>query len=84
MSKVSGVIDRAMVYQHYPQHFGVGEVLSRRMVAERVGCSYSNAAYHLERAVSNGLLNKQYGFAQANQPGWVYALPETMPRLGDM
>ena len=72
--------ERGITYTQYPFLFKSGEVLSRRQVAERVGRSYSAAMYHLERAVSAGLLNKRYGFC-GTQPGWCYALPETMPRL---
>lgn len=73
--------ERAITYLEYPHYFQDGVILSRRQVADRVGRSYSTAVYHLERAVSAGLLNKAWGFATTQQPGWVYALPETMPRL---
>lgn len=73
--------ERGITYIEYPRLFAAGEILSRREIAERVGRSYSCAVYHLERAVSAGLLNKQYGFTTKYQPGWVYALPETMPRI---
>ena len=73
--------ERGITYQQYPFLFDDGEILSRREVAKRVGRSYSAATYNLERAVSAGLLNKRYGFTNRYQPGWVYALPGTMPRL---
>ena len=73
--------ERGITYTGYPELFDDGEILSRREVAKRVGRSYSAATYNLERAVSAGLLNKQYGFTNNYQPGWVYALPATMPRL---
>jgi Fic family protein len=71
---------RGITYLTYSQYFQPGDILSRRDVAERVGVSYSNAVYHLERCVSDGILHKQRGFI-GRQPGWVYALPETLPRL---
>jgi hypothetical protein len=73
--------ERGITYQIYPDYFKPGEILTRRQVAARVGRSYSVSVYHLERAVSAGLLNKQYGFSTNGQPGWLYALPGTMPRL---
>jgi hypothetical protein len=72
--------ERGITYTGYPNVFAPGEILSRREVSERVGRSYSAVVYNLERAVSAGLLNKQYGFTNRYQPGWVYALPATMPR----
>jgi hypothetical protein len=68
--------ERGITYRDYPQMFRVGELLSRKQVAERVGRSYGTALYHLERAVSAGLLLKIYSYI-GNQPGWGYCLPET-------
>lgn len=72
--------ERGITYQAYPLLFKRGDVLSRADVADRVGRSYTTAMYHLERAVSAGMLHKVYGMIGV-QPGWLYALPETMPRL---
>lgn len=72
---------RAARFFDYVRAIGKGEVVSRAMMAERMGCAYSTAHYNLERAVMEGYLNKAYGFASAQQPGWIYALPETMPRM---
>jgi len=47
-----------------------------------MGVPYSTALYNLERAVTEGYLNKRVGYASENHAGWLYALPETMPRLG--
>jgi len=71
---------RGITYEQYPSLFAKGEILSRRQVAERAGRRYSTALYHLERAVSAGLLIRVYGYI-GTQPGWVYALPETLPML---
>lgn len=73
--------DRALRYLDYVDQIGKGEIVTRKDMAEKMGCSYSAAMYNLERAVANGALNKQYGYATENQPGWLYALPATMPRL---
>lgn len=74
--------ERGITYHVYPGFFNRGDILNRSQVAERAGRSYSTVTYHLERAVSAGLLNKQYGFpADCTQPAWLYALPEDMPRL---
>jgi len=72
---------RAARYLDYARAVGQGEIVSRQMMAERMGVSYSTARYNLEIAVSENVLNKQYGFASESQPGWIYALPETMPKL---
>jgi len=74
-------VTRGITFEQYVALFGVGEILSRSDVAKRKGVSYSNAAYHLERAVAHGMLHKQHGYASDNQPGWVYGLPQTMPSL---
>lgn len=74
---------RALRYLDYVDLIGVGELVSRDDVAGRMGCPYSTALYNLERAVSEGALNKMYGIINV-QPGWLYALPVTMPRLEGM
>lgn len=75
--------ERGITFLTYPDLFKQGEMLSRSEIAARVGRSYSTVMYHLEKAVAYGLLNKQYGFI-GKMPGWIYALPETMPRLEGM
>jgi hypothetical protein len=72
---------RAARFLEYAAQVGQGEVVSRAMMAERMGCSYSTARYNLERAALEGVLNKAYGFASAKQPGWIYARPEDMPKI---
>lgn len=67
---------RGITYTEYPKLFGAGELLSREQVAGRVGRHYSTAMYHLERAVSAGLLDKVYCYI-GEQPGWGYCLPGT-------
>ena len=73
---------RAVRYFDYVNAIGQGELVTRSDMALRMGASYSAVMYNLERAVLEGALNKAYGYATENQPGWLYALPETMPRLG--
>lgn len=72
---------RAARFLEYAAAVGEGEIVSRRQMAERMGASYGAALYNLERAVSEGALNKQYGFASSQQPGWLYALPGTFQTL---
>lgn len=74
-------IIRGVTHERYVNAIGEGAIVSRRDVANLMGVSYTTALYHLERAVKRGLLNKRFGYASDNQPGWVYALPATMPRL---
>lgn len=71
---------RGITYELYAEALEQGEQASREDIAFLMGVSYSTATYHLERAVRAGLLNKQYGYI-SKQPGWLYALPSTMPRL---
>ena len=73
--------ERGITYEQYAGVIGEGEVLSRKEVAERVGKHYSTVTYHLERAVSAGLINKAYGYTASGQPGWVYAKKRTMPKF---
>lgn len=72
---------RAARYIEYADAVGEGEIVSRSQMARRMNSSYGAALYNLERAVSEGLLKKAYGFASQRQPGWVYALPGTWPTL---
>jgi hypothetical protein len=72
---------RALRYLDYVDAIGKGETVSRRDMMCRLNAAYSTAQYNLERAVSEGELHKVYGFATDTQPGWLYALPETMPKL---
>lgn len=74
--------NRAAKFLLYVEHFGAGDVRSRKEVARLMGVPYSTALYNLERAVTEGYLNKRVGYASENHAGWLYALPETMPRLG--
>jgi len=83
MERETQVKMRGIKYIEYANALGQGEILSRDDFAELMGASYSTATYHLERAVMAGLLNKQYGFI-SHQPGWLYALPSTMPRLAGL
>ena len=71
---------RGIKFEEYVRVVGEGDILSRADFQELMAASYSTVVYHVERAVKAGLLNKQYGFISL-QPGWLYALPATMPRL---
>lgn len=72
---------RALKFLDYVDKVGQGDIVSRRDMCARMQAPYSTVVYNLERAVSEGYLNKQYGFASADQPGWLYALPGTMPNM---
>jgi len=72
---------RGIKFEEYVGQVGQGEIVTRKEMAARMCVCYSTAMYHLDRAVAAGLLNRQYGFASDSQPGWLYALPSTMPRL---
>jgi response regulator of citrate/malate metabolism len=71
---------RGITYERYVDAIGQGEIVSRSMMAERMGVSYTTAQYHLDRAVQEGELNRAYGYI-GRQPGWVYAHASDMPRL---
>lgn len=71
---------RGITFEKYAAVVRSGEILTRAEIAERMCVSYSTATYHLDRAVRVGLLNRQYGYI-SNQPGWLYAQPDTMPRI---
>lgn len=68
--------ERGVTYLDYPSLFAEGELLSRREISGRAGRHYSTVMYHLERAVTAGLLAKVYCYI-GNQPGWGYCLPGT-------
>lgn len=82
-AQMSSKTIRGLKYIEYAQAIEQGAIVTRQECAEHFGVSYSTARFHLDRAVEAGLLHKQYGFI-SEQPGWLYALPETMPRLGGM
>ena len=74
-------VPRAIRFLDYVDAIGEGELVSRSDMAAHFEVAYGTALYHLERAVSEGYLNKVYGFATKAQPGWLYARKDTMPRL---
>lgn len=67
-------------YEDYADAFRVGQLLTRVDLANHFGVGRSTAGYHLDRAVSAGFLNRAYGWTGLRS-GWLYGLPETMPRL---
>lgn len=69
-----------LMCDEYVRAIGVGEMVSRSDMARLFGVHYQTAKYHLERAVLRGTLNAYYGWIDS-RAGWLYALPETMPRL---
>lgn len=70
-------------WREYVAVFELGEKLTRQHLANHFGVGCSTARYHLDRAVAAGALNRVYGWL-GKQSGWLYALPETMPRLEGM
>lgn len=80
MAKTNSAPLRGIRYEEYASLVGQGAILARKDFADAMGVSYTTAVYHVERAVNAGLLNKQYGYI-SKQPGWLYARPETLPRL---
>lgn len=80
MSMDNQAMARAITYERYVRAIGQGEIVSRAEMAARMKVAYTTALYHLEKAVQSGLLNRQYGYI-GRQPGWIYAHPDTMPRL---
>lgn len=71
---------RAVRFYDYADSIGVGELVSRIKMAERMNAAYSTALYNLERAVSEGLLCKVVGIIDM-QVGWLYCLPSTHEQL---
>lgn len=69
-----------MRFEDYVLRFGENTVWGRADLAREFGVSLNTAKYHLERAVKNGKLHKQYGWL-GQQSGWLYALPEKMPKM---
>lgn len=82
MNEIPAGFTRGTTFTRYAQAVGEGRAVSRRDMADLFGVSVSTAKYHLERAVSHGLLNKVYDYI-GKQPGWLYASPLTMPYLGN-
>ena len=71
---------QAIRYMDYADRVGVGAFVSRASMAALFDVAYSTATYHLEKAVSEGLLKKVVGYI-GNQTGWLYCLPETQSNL---
>lgn len=84
MNEHTGKHGRGRKLFEYVNATGEGVVQSRRDYADFFGVSYGTALYHLERAVKLGYLNKQIGWVTDRQSGWLYGLPETLPRLEGM
>lgn len=74
--------NRAVRFLDYVDSIRAGELVSRSMMAERMGCSYFTAMYNLEKAVSERALKKVVGYIGL-QAGWLYCLPQTQPGLFD-
>lgn len=82
--KITKTTPRAVRFFAYVDKIKPGELVTRKDMEIRMEAAYSTATYNLDRAVSEGWLNRQWGYASENQPGWLYGLPETLPRLGGM
>lgn len=67
---------RGITFKKYAALLEVGEYLTRLDFAAHFGVSLSCATYHIERAVSAGMVEKAYGYI-SNQPGYLYFLRET-------
>jgi transposase len=65
-------------YHDYVGKFNSYDILSRSEIADLFGVGRSTATYHLERAVEEGLLEKQYGWL-GKQSGWLYSKPGLLP-----
>lgn len=63
--------DRAQKYFEYVEWVGRGSC-TRLQAAEHFGVSKSTAAYHLERACSEGLLVSFHAYTDGNQTGYGY------------
>jgi len=72
---------RAIMFEEYAAAIKEEQIVSRSEMAEKFEVSYTTAAYHLDRAVMEGALVRQHGYASENQPGWVYMLPETLEQM---
>jgi hypothetical protein len=65
---------RGFRYEDYALAVGEGELWCRADFAEHFGVHVATAIYHADRAVSQGLLKRQWGFIN-NQPGYLYSRP---------
>lgn len=82
-SYIVGKTERSIMWINYVNAIEQGAMVTRDDMAQHFGVSNTTARYHLETAVKRGFLNKQIGFIN-NNSGWLYARPETMPRLDGM
>lgn len=72
---------RAARFQDYVAAVGEGEIVTRSMMAERMGASYSTALYNLDRAVTEGALARFVVTGAAQQTAWGYAHPGVQLQL---
>jgi len=75
---------RAARFVDYAEEVGEGEVVTRSVMAARMGAAYSTARYNLDRAATEGLLAKFVVSGPNNQTAWGYAHVDTMHRLRGM
>jgi hypothetical protein len=74
----------AQKFLMYVDWVGEGDT-TRLQAAEHFAVSKSTATYHLERAVSEGMLERFYSWTDEYQTGWAYRKPggnEEMPFEG--
>lgn len=66
------------MYKEYADYVRGGAV-TRLQAAEHFGVTKSTATYHLEKAVSEGLIVKFHAYADGNQTGWGYMSSDNPP-----
>lgn len=64
----------AQKFLFYVDYVGEGDK-TRSQAAEHFAVSKSTATYHLERAVSEGYLERFYSWTDEYQTGWAYRKP---------
>lgn len=67
-------MERSQMYLAYAGLAGEGDI-TRLEAARIMGVHKSTATYHLDRAVSQGVLERYQGWTTENQYGWIYRIP---------
>lgn len=74
------MVRQAQIFREYAEWVGQGSA-TRLDAAMHFGVCKSTAAYHLDRAVREGLLVRVYDWCDQNQTGWVYRSVEIAMEL---
>lgn len=61
----------AQVFLQYVDWLGEGDT-TRSEAADNFGVSKTTAAYHLERGIAEGYLERFYSWCKGQQTGWAY------------